>query len=82
MYIICIQETCRGSSNSSDQKVIQQSSEIMMLNVKLETLRKENKQLIAIHSKCMNRKEISVSTKTDDQVCTIWYKFLILTNHH
>ena len=52
----------------------------MMQNVELETLRKEKQQLIPIHSKYMNRKEMSVSTETDDQVCTIQCKFLMREN--
>ena len=59
--IVCIQEMCKSSSSSSDQKVIQQSSEIEMLNTKLETLRKQHMQLIDIHSKCKTK-------KSDDQV--------------
>ena len=59
--IVCIQEMCKSSSSSSDQKVIQQSSEIEMLNTKLETLRKQHMQLIDIHSKCKIK-------KSDDQV--------------
>ena len=63
--VICMQET---SDSSSDQKFLQQSSEIMMLKSKLEKLRKEKKQLIDIHSKCKSRNEISVSTQSDE-VC-------------
>ena len=61
MSCIVLQEMHKSSSSSSDQKVIQQSSEIEMLNIKLETLRKQHMQLIDIHSKCK-------SQKSDDQV--------------
>ena len=68
--IVCMQEMCKNSDSSSDQKVSQQSSEIMMLKTELETVKKQNKQIIDIHSKCKSRKENSRSIfiQTDDQV--------------
>lgn len=62
-----MQETCNKSSSSSSDQIVEQRSKIMMLNAELETLRKEKKQLIDIHSKHASQKEIS--TQTDDQVC-------------
>ena len=59
-----------SKDGSSDQKVVQQNSEIMMLNTKLETLRMTHKKLIDIHSKCHSqRNRFSVATQTD-KVCT------------
>ena len=68
--IACPQELCKGSGSSSDQNVSQQSSEIMMLKTKFETINKQHQQLIDVHSKCKNRKENSrsIAVQTDDQV--------------
>ena len=55
---------CDGSGSSSDQTIMQQTSEIMLLKAEFETLRKDHEQLIDIHSKCEGQRNIS-----DDQVC-------------
>ena len=60
----------KTGSSSSDQKVIQHSSEIEMLTAKLEALRKEHMQLIDIHSRCRSQTKIFVSIQTDVQVST------------
>ena len=61
VFIICMQEMYSG--NSTDQRLVQQTSEIMLLKAELETLRKEHEQLTDIHSKCEGQRNIS-----DDQV--------------
>ena len=68
--IIYIQELSKSGSSSSDHKILQQSSEIEMLNTKLKILRKQYTHLIDVHSKCKSQKEISksISIQTDDQV--------------
>ena len=57
--IVCVQETCESSGSSSDQKILQQSSEIEKLNANFETQRKQNKQ---------KENSRSVSIQTEDQV--------------
>lgn len=48
-----------------DNKAEQQKSEIMMLKSELNTLKKEHKQLIDIHSRCKSQKEkISIAVQT------------------
>ena len=60
---------CKSSGSLSHQKVMQQSLEINMLNIKLETLRKQHMQLTDVHSKCKSQKENSRSiSESDDQV--------------
>ena len=61
--IVYVQELSKSDSSSSDQKILHQSSEIVMMNTKLETLRKQHMELIDIHSKCKSQKQ-----NTDDQV--------------
>ena len=62
-----MQGTSKNNDSSSYQKDLQQSSEIMMLNMKLQTLQKEHKQLIDIHSKSKSQKsKISVAIQTDE----------------
>ena len=52
-----------------DQKCVQQNSEILMLEAKLQTLKKQFEQLSGIHSKCRSQKEkISVDIQTNDEV--------------
>ena len=51
---------------STNQKVMQQSSEIWMLNAKLKALRKEHEQLIGNHSKYKGQEHrISTAIQTD-----------------
>ena len=52
------------SGNSSDQRLMQQTSETMLSKAELETLRKEHEQPTDIHSKCEGQRNVS-----DDQVC-------------
>ena len=92
IYIICsyichvllvhIQELCKGDSSLSDQKVLQQESELMMLKKELETIKKQHQQLTDIHSKCKSQKENSrsISVQTDDQVAS--YSIYIHTRSH
>ena len=56
-----------------DQKVTQHVSEIMMLNTKLETLRREYKQVVDIHSKCKSNKLIYYYLKTRRYLVTYAY---------
>ena len=49
--IVCIQVMCENSGSLSDQKVLQQSSEITILKTKLDILRKQHRELINIHIK-------------------------------
>lgn len=50
-----------------DQKVLEQKSEIMVLNAKLEALRKDNKKIIDIHSKCKSENSDSLNHKIVQQ---------------
>lgn len=68
MIVIFMQEIDKISDSSLDQKVVQQESEIAMLNLELQTLRREKIQLIDIHSKCKSQILHSVSIQTDE-VC-------------
>ena len=66
MYI-CIQEIHKHIDSLLDQKIAQQSSEILVLKAELEILRKTHQQLISIHNKCKNQKDkISVAIQTDE----------------
>ena len=52
--------------SSTDQRIVQQSSEICMLNAELKALRKEHEQLLGIHSKCKSQEDrISAAIQTD-----------------
>ena len=51
---------------STNQNIVQQSSEIWMLNAELKALRKEHEQLLGIHSKCKSQEHrISAAIQTD-----------------
>ena len=63
-----MQELCGNDDSSSDSRISQQNSEIMVLKAELESLKKKHKQLIDIHSRYKSQRKISVSIQTDDQV--------------
>ena len=63
-----MQELCGSGDSSSDSRILQQSSEIMILKAELESLKKKHKQLTDIHSRHKSQRKISVSIQTDDQV--------------
>ena len=51
---------------STNQNVVQQSSEILMLNAELQALRKEHEQLLGIHSNYKSQEHrISTAIQTD-----------------
>ena len=51
---------------STNQNVVQQSSEISMLNAELQALRKEREQLLGTHSKYKSQEHrISTAIQTD-----------------
>ena len=50
-----------------DQKVLEQKSEIMVLNAKLEALRKDNKKIVDIHSKYKSENSDSLNQKIVQQ---------------
>ena len=63
-----MQELCGSGDSSSDSRISQQSSEIMVLKAELESLKIKHKQLTDIHSRYKSQRKISVSIQTDDQV--------------
>ena len=57
--------------SSLNQTVVQQSSEILMLNDKYEKLKKDREQLIDDHSKCKSQKDGNSVAIPTDKVNTV-----------
>ena len=77
-YIVCIQELHKGSDSSSNQKVLQLTSENdslnsenKMLKNELEQLRRQKEKLITAH--CKNRNRSVSESEIDYQVQYICY---------
>ena len=63
-----MQETNKSSESLLNQKVVQQESEILMLEAKLDEYKKDFEQLSSIHRKCSSQKEkISVGIQVNLQ---------------
>ena len=50
---------------STDHKVVQQRSEVRMLNAELKRLRKQHEQMVDIHTRCKSQEHISTTSQTD-----------------
>ena len=67
-----------------DNDVVQQNSEILMLEAEFETLKKQFEQLSDVHSKCSSQKEgVSVGIQTladddNDDVEVVTLAFIII----
>ena len=64
-----MQKIIKNTESSLDQKVVQRSSEILMLEKKYDALKKKHEQLIGLYSKYKRQENrISIATQTDQVI--------------